>query len=126
MKFITQESQVTLQFEGGEQLWALKRRVQIPRYAISEINFEPDRPVLQDFGGYLRMVGTAWPWAFVAGTFIKHHERELWYVRLRQPGILTIELKPDVLKYDRIRVTCADDVAEALTAWWRATTPAPA
>jgi hypothetical protein len=127
MKFIPQESQITLQMEGIERLWALKHRVQIPHYAISEITYEPDLPVLQDFNGRLRMLGTAVPWAFVAGTFTtKGNEREFWYIRLRQPGVMTIELKPDALLYDRVRVTCSDDIAETVTAWWRAKTPNPA
>ena len=123
MKLVNHESQVTIQLEGIEQLWALKRRIQIPRYAISEINFEPDVPVLQDFSGHLRMLGTALPWSFVAGTFTKGDEREFWYVRLKQQGIMTIELKPGTLNYDRVRVTCAEDMADTLTAWWRAKTP---
>ncbi len=119
MRFVTQESQVTLMLEGMERLWALKRRLQIPRFAIAEIRYEPDVPVLQDFSGQLRMLGTAWPMAFAAGTFWKGNEREFWYVRLKQPGILTIEVKPGALNYDRIRVTCNEDVAQAITDWWR-------
>lgn len=123
MKFVYQDSQVTLLLEGVEQLWALKRRIQIPRYAISEINYEPDVPVLQDFSGHLRMLGTALPWSFVAGAFTKGGEREFWYARLKQPGIVTIELKPDVLRYSRIRVSCSEETANMITAWWRAKTP---
>jgi len=126
MRFIRQESQVTLQLEGMEQLWALKRRLQIPRFAISEINYEPDVPVLQDFEGRLRMPGTMLPLSFAAGSFRKGDEREFWYVRLKQPGIMTIELKRDTLNYDRVRVTCDADTAQAITEWWRAPAANPA
>jgi hypothetical protein len=120
MKFITQESQVTLQLEGMERVWALRRRLQIPRFAISEIRYEPELPVMQDFSGQLRIVGTALPLAFVAGTFRRGDDREFLYVRFKQPGILTIVLKPDTLNYDRVRVTCTEAIAQTLTEWWRA------
>jgi len=126
MKFTVQESQVTLTFQGMECLWALKRRLQIPRFAISEVRYEPEAPVMQDLTGHLRMLGTGLPFAFVAGVFRKGNDREFWYVRVKQPGMLTIEIKPDALNYDRIRVTCAEDTARAITDWWRHPAPGPA
>ena len=123
MKFVYEGSQVTLWLEGLERVWALKHRLQIPHYAIAEINYVPEVPVMQDFEGHLRLPGSAIPWLFAAGTFTKGDEREFWYVRLKQPGIMTIELKPDTLNYDRIRVSCAEETAVTLTAWWRAKTP---
>lgn len=121
MKFTLELSQLTVRLEGVEQIWALKRRLQIPEYAISDILFTEQEPAMQDFYGYVRFPGTSLPWRFLAGSYQSHSKREFWYVRLRQAGMITIILKPETLRYDRIRLTCAPDIAEDILRWWQAT-----
>jgi hypothetical protein len=120
VKFVIQKDQLTIRFEGFEKLWALQRRIQVPRYAIAEVDFRPDVPVMQDFRGYLRrMPGFMWPWTFLAGTYYRENEKEFWYVRIKQPGLLTIELKADTLNHDRIKLSCDPETARRIADWWR-------
>ena len=119
MKFITEPNQLTIKLEGLEQLWALKRRLQIPHYAISQVDFLPQQPPMQDFKGFLRIPGTAFPWLFYAGSYTRRKQREFWYVRMRQPGVLVLSIKPGVLNYDKVRITCAPEIAQNIADWWQ-------
>lgn len=120
MWFTGEANQLTIKLEGLEQLWALKRRIQIPHYAILAIDFVAQEPAMQDFRGYLRFPGASVPWRFLAGSYRRHGKREFWYIRMRQPGLLTITLKPGTLNYDKVRVTCSPEDAQNVTDWWRA------
>lgn len=119
MKFITEQNQLTIKLEGFEQVWALKRRLQIPYYAIAGLDYQTQQPAMQDYKGYLRFPGTAIPWRFLAGSYSRKDQREFWYVRMPQPGVLIITLKPDTLHYDKIRVTCSPEIAQSVADWWQ-------
>jgi hypothetical protein len=121
MKFTTEPNQLTIELEGFERLWALKHRLQIPHYAISEVDFLAQTPVMQDYGGFLRFSGTSLPWRFLAGSYVRKGQREFWYVRTQQPGVMTITLKPGALRYGRIRITCSPEIALSIADWWRQT-----
>jgi len=118
MKFTTQADTLIIQLEGLEQLWALRQRLQIPRFAISEVDFLPQVPAMQDFRGYVRLPGSAWPGLFAAGDYRARGVREFWYVRMREPGVLTIVLKPGTFNYDKIRLTCTPEIAQDIADWW--------
>lgn len=120
MKFKLEPSQLTIRLEGMEQFWALKRRLQIPVHAISDISFIDQEPAMQDFYGHVRFPGTSVSWRFLAGSYRRQGRREFWYVRLRQTGMITIILKPGTLHYSRIRLTCTPDIAEDILRWWQA------
>ncbi|HSX35502.1 MAG TPA: hypothetical protein VLH84_01050 [Patescibacteria group bacterium] len=123
MKFIPEPNQLTIKLEGWEILWALKTHLQIPHFAIAEINYIPELPLMQDFRGYLRAPGSAIPWRFLAGTYYGlHGGREFWYVHFRQPGLLVINLRKDAFTYDRIRLSCTPEIAQSVVDWWRAKT----
>lgn len=124
MRFRPTGDQLCVEFEGWEKLWALKRRLVIPRTAVVEVDFWNQEPVLQDFRGYLRIPGTAVPWRFVAGSFWREASREFWYVRFRQAGLLTIELQKGAFPYDRLRLSCDPLTAQAVADWWRGAQPA--
>ncbi len=119
MQFITEPNQLTIKLEGFEKLWALKRRLQIPHYAILEVDYLGRQPTMQDLKGFLRFPGTSLPWLFLAGSYRRGKEREFWYVQMKQPGLLTITLKPDALNYDKIRLTCSPEVAQSVADWWQ-------
>lgn len=120
MKFIEEANQLTIKLEGAEQLWALKRRIQIPHYAIEQVNYLAEQPTMQDLeGDYFRFPGTSLPTVFLAGSYKKRGSREFWYVKLRETGLLTIDLKPETINYDRVRITCSPEVAQDITDWWR-------
>ena len=119
MKFVMQDDLLTIRLEGMEKVWALKGRLQVPRYAVSEIDYLAQRPMLQDFWGYLRIPGTGVPWRFLAGTFWRKGEREFWFVRMKHQGVLTIGLKPDTFPYHRLRISCSAEMAQDVSDWWR-------
>lgn len=118
MKIIPESNQLTIQLEGMEQLWALKRRLEIPHYAISQVDYAPTQPTMQDLWGYWRVPGTSVPGLFLAGSYRRHGEREFWYLKMRTPGALTLYLKSDTTPYDKIRLTCSPEVAQAVKDWW--------
>lgn len=119
MKFMCEPRRLTIKLEGMEQLWALKRKLQLSPATIAAIDFIPQQPALQDFKGRLRFPGTALPWRFLAGSYIQHGQREFWYVHLHQEGLITIDCKPGTFEYDRIRLSCPPDIAQDITDWWR-------
>lgn len=119
MKFLFGQIQLTIQLEGFEQVWALKRRLQIPRHAIANITFFAEQPAMQDYTGHLRLPGTAVPGLFLAGSYVKKQHREFWYVRLRHPGVVVITLYPEALNYDSIRLTCTPQIAQSIVDWWQ-------
>jgi hypothetical protein len=114
MRFIEQANQLTIVLEGFEQLWALKRRIQIPHFAIQEVDFIAQQPVMKDFEGRWRMPGTALPGHFRAGSYRHNGERQFWFLRMHQAGVLTITLKPDILNYAKVRVSCTLRLPKAL------------
>jgi len=118
MKFITKDDTLILKFEGMERLWALRGTLQIPRFAVLDVDFNAGMPILQDYQGYLRFPGSNWFWRFFAGSFMRGGEREFWYVRMQSPGVLLIELKPETYAYRRIRLSCTPEMAQAVADWW--------
>jgi hypothetical protein len=118
MKFITQDDTLTIQLEGAERLWALKGRLQIPRFAVLDVDYNPEVPVLQDFRGRLRFPGSNWFWQFMAGTYVRGGVREFWYLHMQNPGVLLIDIKPDTFSYQKIRLSCDPETAQAVADWW--------
>jgi hypothetical protein len=118
MKFIIEQNQLTIQLEGLEKFWALKSRLQIPAYAIADITFVNEKPVMKDQWSFFRFPGARIPGVLLAGTYLRRGERDFWYLNYRQVGVLTIMFKPQTLNYDRVVLSCKRDIAEQLAAWW--------
>lgn len=118
MRFIPTEDRLIIRLEGFERLWALRTRLEIPRSAIVQVDYLDDRPIMQDFWGYLRIPGTSIPWRFLAGTFWQKGDREFWFVRMKQLGLMTIETKPKECSYSRLRISCDAEVAQEIVDWW--------
>jgi hypothetical protein len=119
MKFVMQDNQLTIKLEGLEKVWALKRRLQIPHYAISEVDYIAQQPVMEDFKGYFRFPGTTLPWTFLAGSYNGNGGREFWYVHLKQTGVLILTLKSGTTNYTKVRVTCTPEIAQSIADWWQ-------
>ncbi|HEX8762385.1 MAG TPA: hypothetical protein VF733_01365 [Candidatus Saccharimonadales bacterium] len=119
MRFTLEPMQLTITLEGLEQLWALKRRLQIPHHAIAELDYQASVPTMRDNRGFLRIPGTAVPWRFYAGSYGHGDTREFWYLKATQPGVLVITLKAGVLTYDKVRLTCSPDIAQDVADWWQ-------
>lgn len=119
MKFQLESNQLTIKLEGAEQVWALKRRLQIPHYAIQDVDYLTHVPSMQDYRNYTRVPGSAIPWYFLAGSYRHDDAREFWYVKMRQPGVLILTFKPDTLNYDKVRITCTPEIAQDIADWWQ-------
>lgn len=119
MKIIIEPNQLTIKLEGFEQVWALKRRIQIPRDTVLDVDFLAQEPAMQDYRGFLRFPGTAIPGYFLAGSYNRQKKHEFWYVRMHQPGVLVITLKQGSLNYDKIRVTSTPEIAQSVADWWQ-------
>lgn len=119
MKFQLEPNQLTITLEGAERIWALKHRLQVPHYAIEDIDYLTHVPSMRDYRGYIRIPGTTIPWHFLAGSYTHDKIREFWYVKMRQAGVLILTLKPKTLNYDKIRITCAPEIAQDIADWWQ-------
>jgi hypothetical protein len=119
MNFLLDPEQLIIKLEGAEQLWALKRQVRIPQEALINVDYLSSVPTLQDYRGYFRFPGTALPWRFFAGSYVRNGQHEFWYVKMRQPGVLVLTLQPALLEYDKVRITCSPDIAQDIADWWQ-------
>jgi len=120
MKFSLEPNQLTVTLEGFEQLWALKHRLQIPHFAIESIEYFDQLPSIQDYQGHLlRIPRTTTVWRFSAGMYRYGDKHEFRYIKMRQPGIVTINCKPDTLPYDRLRLSCSPEIAQNIVDWWQ-------
>lgn len=119
MKFSLEANQLTIRLEGVERVWALKRRLQIPHYAIASINYLSDLPTAEEYHNYTRLPGATIPWYFRAGSYRRGKKREFWYVKMRQAGVLVIAFKTGTLNYDKLRISCPADIAQNIADWWR-------
>lgn len=119
MQITARNKTLEIRLEGLEKVWALKSCLRVPHQAILEVDYTAKAPAMQDFGGYVRIPGTSVPWWFLAGTFWRKGSREFWFVRMRDLGILIIELKPDSFPYRRIRISCHPETAQAVADWWQ-------
>lgn len=119
MKFSLEPNQLTITLEGFEQVWALKRRLQIPHFAIESVEYLDQVPTMQDYQGRLRVPRTFFLWKFSAGTYQKGRKREFRYVKMQQPGIIAITCKPETLPYDRVQLSCSSEIAQNIVDWWQ-------
>jgi hypothetical protein len=119
MKFFLEANQLTIRLEGVERVWALKRRLQVPHYAIADVDYLSELPSVKDYRDYIRLPGTSIPWYFLAGSYRDGKKREFWYVKLRQAGVLVISLKRNTLNYDKLRISCPAEIAQDIADWWR-------
>jgi hypothetical protein len=98
------EQKVTIEVQGLHQLWAAKRKIEVPRDAIRAVRRLPGDAIRGLWKGW-RVPGTHVPGVIVAGTFYRGGERHFWDVRDASRGI-EIELAGH--RYDRLFVEVAD------------------
>lgn len=98
---------ITVEVQGWHQLWALKRRLRVPREAVRAVRRVPG-DALQGWWKGWRVPGTHLPGVIVAGTYFKDGERHFWDVRHPERAI-EIELAGQ--RYDRLFVEVADPEA---------------
>lgn len=126
MKFKADDDKLTITFDLGEMVWALRRRLIIPRSSITSMDWTPQF----NYEGqrFFRIGGTNLPGLLYAGNF---YSAAGWYflylVRPRSRSLMAggIFSAPNVLdiatqdfRYKRIMLTCREDIGVSLINWW--------
>lgn len=99
-----EDSHVTFDVRGWHQLWAFKRKVEVPRAAVLSARRMAPEEARGLWKGW-RVPGTHLPGVIVAGTYFKDGERHFWDVRHADRAI-EIELVGQ--RYDRLFVEVPD------------------
>jgi hypothetical protein len=119
MKLELSDDALTIAFEGWERVWALRRRLIIPRAKLvhAEWHGEP----FEVHAG-LRLAGTALPGVLAAGTFFGQGMKQFLYLRRPQgwrraiaTNVLVLDLHD--MFYHRVVVSCAETDAARVIAW---------
>lgn len=124
MQFLLEDDTLTVFFEDMEQVWALKRKLVIPKINITNVLWQEGVQLPRTELGW-RLGGTGLPGVLFAGRFVGHEGKNFVYllrpqgwakaVRVRQ--VLTIELKD--YPYHRLFFTVnKPDIAEQIIGWW--------
>lgn len=125
MKFIAEDTTLTIKLTGAEIPLGLKRRLVIPRANISSIEWQPDF----SFTGKLwRVAGAGIPGVLYAGHF--RAAGQFYYLYLYQPvgvgwvnGVVrarnVLVITTQDYTYKQILLTCNPDVAAGLLNWWK-------
>ena len=122
MKLELNEDALTIALEGWERVWALRRRLIIPRGNIvhAEWHGEPF-----EIHAGLRLAGTVLPGVLAAGTFCGQGMKQFLYVRRPRgwrrasaANVLVIDLHD--MFYHRVLLSCGQAEAARVVAWARA------
>ena len=120
MRFVTDKSQLIIEFQGREQIWALKTKVSVLKKHIIRVEY------MSTFGDWrkweVRLPGTGMPGKLIAGSFWTEEGWDFLY--LKNPkgwlnpvvyNVLYIETTDK--KYHRIILSCPSDEAGLVTEW---------
>ena len=122
MKLQLSDDALTIALEGWERVWALRRRLIIPRAKVvhAEWHAEPF-----EIHASLRLAGTGLPGVIAAGTFFGHGMKQFLY--LRRPHGLRRVLAANVLVldlhgmfYGRVVLSTSEPEAARVIAWAKA------
>ena len=122
MKLQLSDDALTIALEGWERVWALRRRMIIPRAKIvhAEWHREPF-----ELHASLRLAGTSLPGVIAAGTFYGQGMKQFLYLRrphglrrVTSANVLVLDLHD--MFYHRAVVSCAEEDGARVTAWARA------
>jgi hypothetical protein len=127
MKFLAEADALIITLEGFEVFFGVKRRLVIPRSAITELHWQPDLVFTQRIW---RVLGAGIPGVLYAGHFRGGGER--YYLYLREPrGIswagVPVEARNVLVittqdyPFKQILLTCEPDIGASLMNWWRET-----
>jgi hypothetical protein len=123
MKLETSEDTLTVALEGWERVWALRRRVIIPRAKIVHAEWHPE-PF--EIHASLRLAGTGLPGVIAAGTFYGQGMKQFLYLRGPQgwarktiENVLVLDLHD--MFYHRVVLSCPQAEAARVIAWVKAT-----
>lgn len=125
MLFNVEDDSLTIELQGGEQFWALKRKLVVPRSSITGIKWHQTLIIPRREVGF--RFGTAIPGGLWAGHYYARGSKNFLYVN-RTRGLLGDITMAHVLVFDlsdydfqRLFLTVDNpDMAEKLIAWWSA------
>src|SRR5262249_44542710 len=119
MKLELSEDALTIVLEGWERLWALRRRLIIPRAKVVHAEWRGE-PFTIHAG--LRLAGTAGPWVLAGGTFFGQGPKQCLYLRRPQgwrrataANVLVFDLHD--MFYHRVLLSCTEAEAARVIAW---------
>ncbi len=119
MKLELNEDVLAIAFEGWERVWALRRRLTIPRAKIVHAEWHGEPFVLH---AGLRLAGTAVPGVLAAGTFFGQGMKQFLYVRRPQgwrrataANVLVLDLHD--MFYGRVMLSCLQVDAARVIGW---------
>lgn len=125
MKFKADDDKLTITLQGWEMIWALKRKLVIPRSAMADLEWK--RQFINEQGRLFR-VGTGMPGLLYAGSFkgvggwhfLYLKQASGWPLldsgRFSAPNVLEITTLD--YPYVRILVSCREDIGASLTNWY--------
>jgi hypothetical protein len=122
MRFELNGGELTVTLQGWERMWALRRRLIIPRGDIVHAEWHSEPFELQTS---LRLGGTSVPGVLVAGTFYGQGMKQFLYLRRPQgwrrvtvANVLVLDLHD--MFYHRVVLSCPEADAQRVIAWTRA------
>src|SRR5262245_43620348 len=119
MKLELSEDALTIVLERWERLWALRRRLIIPRAKVVHAEWRREPFAIQ---AGLRLAGTAVPGGLAAGTFFGQGMKQFLYLRRPQgwrrataANVLVFDLHD--MFYQRVLLSCTEAEAARAIAW---------
>ncbi|HEV3397626.1 MAG TPA: hypothetical protein VG100_15885 [Xanthobacteraceae bacterium] len=119
MKLRLSEEALTVALEGWERVWALRRRLVVPRANIVRAEWHAE-PVEIDV--WLRAGGTSVPGVVKAGTFLGQGMKQFFYIRrphgwMRGAAANVLVLDLQRTFYGRVVLSCDEADAARVVAW---------
>lgn len=124
MIFHIEDDALTIKFQGLEMLWALRRRLVIPKTSVANVGWHASYRANQQM---LRIGGTALPGALYAGVFRSGNGWRFMYLN-RPHGLGTtrngivaehvLVLDVQGMRYSQLLLTCPEPMAEEIKLWW--------
>ena len=124
MKFRIEDDVLSIIFEGGEQFWAIKRRIVLPKVNIANVTWQEGAQIPRKELGW-RIGGTAVPRFLLAGRFAGGQGKNFVYLQkplgyfghIQVKHVLTFELVHSSYKHMFFTVD-KPDIAESIIGWW--------
>lgn len=120
MRIFGAENDLLIEMQGMEKFWTMKSKITLPRTSIADIEYDPSLPPRKALAlPFFKFPGSVLPGIMFAGTFIKPGERDFWYIRMKNAGVISITTKKGSFSYDRIMLSCTPEIAQDIADWWK-------
>jgi hypothetical protein len=128
MKFLAEDDKLTVSFEGLEIFWAFRRRLVIPRAAITSLNWMPQ--FSYQGNRFFRLGGVGLPGLLYAGNF-RAVGGDWYFLYVSRPrgihwlsggpftALNTLDIVTQDYRYGRIMISCRPDIGAGLMNWFK-------